>query len=189
MYAYNERTTITGAADQPVSDGDSVHFYNYALGYYQLSTGIDDTSIAPGDNITFTVTWTDGNGTTSTVENADVLISDTMGSFQPEPGTSYGLTNSSGQLTLTWNDEGTFYPYAGIDDRTSISQFPTPSFTCSSIPAWDLTCDGIIDIGDIAMVGMHWNESGTPGWIPEDLSPDGVIDIGDIAVIGMHWSE
>jgi hypothetical protein len=54
---------------------------------------------------------------------------------------------------------------------------------------WDLTGDGIIDIGDIAVVGMHWNETGTPGWIPEDLSPDGVIDIGDIAVIGMHWSE
>jgi outer membrane protein assembly factor BamB len=59
----------------------------------------------------------------------------------------------------------------------------------SSYPAWDLNQDGFIDIGDVAVVGMHWNQTGSPGWIPEDLSPDGIIDIGDIAVIGMHWNE
>jgi PKD repeat protein len=59
----------------------------------------------------------------------------------------------------------------------------------SQPPAWDLNGDHVCDIGDVTMVGLHWGETGTPGWIPEDLNNDGVINIGDVVVLGLHWGE
>ncbi len=65
----------------------------------------------------------------------------------------------------------------------SLAMVPNPR------PAWDVNGDHIADIADIALIGLHWQESGTPGWIPEDANGDGVIDVGDIAVVGLHWLE
>ena len=56
-------------------------------------------------------------------------------------------------------------------------------------PDWDVNCDSQIDILDIAQVGLHWGETGDPGWIREDVNNDGTIDILDVAVIGLHWGE
>jgi alpha-tubulin suppressor-like RCC1 family protein len=56
-------------------------------------------------------------------------------------------------------------------------------------PRWDVNGDHIIDIGDIAEIGIHWGETGTPGWIVDDVDLSGTIDIGDIAVVGIHWGE
>ena len=57
----------------------------------------------------------------------------------------------------------------------------------SQYPDWDVNEDGDIDTQDIVMVGNHWGETGTPGWIREDVNSDGNIDTQDIVVIGMHW--
>ncbi|MDD5093566.1 MAG: SBBP repeat-containing protein [Dehalococcoidia bacterium] len=61
--------------------------------------------------------------------------------------------------------------------------------TMSSTPAWDLNGDGVCNIGDVVVIGLHWGDTGTPGWIPEDLNNDGAINIGDVVVIGLHWGE
>ena len=186
MYAVNEVTPGVGADQYPLVSDDSVHWFNYTLGYYQLLMAVDKTSIIPGEDITFSVTWTDGNGTTTDVENAEVLVS----AILYDPGVSQGFTNSGGDLTVTWNDEGTYYPYAEIDTRSSMYQWPTPEFTCAgAYPNWDVNEDGDIDTQDIVLVGMHWGESGAQGWIREDVNNDGDIDTQDIVIIGMHWGE
>jgi hypothetical protein len=49
------------------------------------------------------------------------------------PGTliDTGTTNADGQLTFTWDEIVQFWPYAeASDDRTSIFQYPVPSFEC-----------------------------------------------------------
>ncbi len=56
-------------------------------------------------------------------------------------------------------------------------------------PDWDVNEDGDIDTQDIVLVGMRWDESGTPGWIREDVNSDGNIDTQDIVIIGIHWGE
>lgn len=137
VYAYNERVNwVVGAADQPVADGNSVHWFNYLLGYYQLLLEIDKTKIVQGENITATVTWTSGPGTTEHVESAGVYASDNFGMYQPEPGQPVGNTDASGELTFSWNTVGQFWPYAETtDDRTSISQYPVPTFECAAVSA------------------------------------------------------
>ena len=59
----------------------------------------------------------------------------------------------------------------------------------SEQPAWDLNGDGVCNIGDVVLVGLHWLETGTSGWIPEDLNNDGKINIGDVVVLGLYWGE
>jgi hypothetical protein len=56
-------------------------------------------------------------------------------------------------------------------------------------PAWDLNCDHVCNVGDIAMIGKQWGKSGAPGWIPEDLNKDGAINICDVVVLGWNWNE
>jgi len=135
-YALNERVPMVGAADQPITSGDRIHWFNYALEYYSFRLAVAPATLDLNDPVTFTVTWTDGSGVTSPVGNAEVFVSDTMGAWGPEPGQSYGYTNSSGQLTLVWSQLGTFYPYAEHSVYGSTQyQWPTPQFTCSSTTA------------------------------------------------------
>ena len=56
-------------------------------------------------------------------------------------------------------------------------------------PQWDLNKDGLINISDVVVIGLHWGQTGAHGWIPQDLNNDGVINIGDVVVIGLHWGE
>ncbi len=185
MYAYNESVPMVGADAQPVGDGDSVHWFNYLLGYYQMLLSVDKTEILPGDDITATVTWTDGYGTVSPVENAGVFVSDTWGGWEPAPGTLVDYTDGYGELTFTWNDAGHFWPYAEIDTRTSIHQYPAPEFYCAF--AWDVNFDGGTDMLDLLLVAQHFDETGTPGWIREDVNDDGVVNLNDLILIAQHW--
>lgn len=175
-YALNGHVPMVGAADQPVSSGDRIHWFNYTLGYYSFTLEVDPTSLDLNDPVTFTVTWTDGNGAISPVEHAEVFVSDTMGTWGPEPGTSYGYTNSSGQLTLVWSQLGTFYPYAEHSVYGSTQyQWPTPQFTCSSttagtgdtilhgqiVPQLELTVPADILTGWLLHVGVQNEAAGT----------------------------
>ncbi len=65
-----------------------------------------------------------------------------MGAFQPEPGALIGNADADGELTFTWNEVGQFWPYAEIDTRTSMSQYPAPTFECTATsinlsPGWN----------------------------------------------------
>ncbi|MBN2098200.1 MAG: right-handed parallel beta-helix repeat-containing protein [Dehalococcoidia bacterium] len=56
-------------------------------------------------------------------------------------------------------------------------------------PDWDLNGDRVCNIGDVVVIGLHWGETGDPGWIVQDLNNDGVVNIGDVVVLGLHWGE
>jgi uncharacterized repeat protein (TIGR01451 family) len=51
----------------------------------------------------------------------------------------------------------------------------------------DVNGDGTVDVLDMIRVGQHWEETGTPGWIPEDANRDGAINVLDMIMIGQHW--
>ncbi|MBN1368442.1 MAG: hypothetical protein JW967_11010 [Dehalococcoidales bacterium] len=62
------------------------------------------------------------------------------------------------------------------------------TFTTIS-PPWDVNLDRSVDVNDIVAIGLHWQETGTSGWIPEDVNTDGVVDVNDVVLIGLHWNE
>lgn len=52
----------------------------------------------------------------------------------------------------------------------------------------DVNIDGRVNVLDMILVGQHWGETGTPGWIPEDANPDGTINVLDMICIGQNWT-
>ena len=60
---------------------------------------------------------------------------------------------------------------------------------------WDLNNNDQVDVGDLVIVGNHFGETGTPGWIiPElgktcDFNNNGQIDVGDLVIVGNHFGE
>jgi hypothetical protein len=76
-----------------------------------------------------------------------------------------------------------------VGSHTFTSVVADHTIAASFLPTWDLNGDHICNIGDVVRVGLHWGETGDPGWIPEDVSPNGVINIGDVVVIGLYWGQ
>jgi hypothetical protein len=80
----------------------------------------------------------------------------------------------------------TSYTFSNVTaDHTISASFASDSAS----PGWDLNGDHVCNIGDVVVIGLHWGQTGTPGWIPQDLNNDGIINIGDVVVIGLHWGE
>jgi alpha-tubulin suppressor-like RCC1 family protein len=59
----------------------------------------------------------------------------------------------------------------------------------TSVPTWDVNGDRKVNVNDVVSVGLHWNERGTPGWIPQDVNKDGIINVFDLVLLGLHWNE
>jgi hypothetical protein len=74
----------------------------------------------------------------------------------------------------------TVYPQNTVFETVVITQ---------AQPDWDLNSDHVCNIADVVVIGLHWGETGDPGWIPQDINRDGVIDTRDVAIIGLHWGE
>ena len=53
----------------------------------------------------------------------------------------------------------------------------------------DVNRDGVINVLDAGKAGLHWQETGDPGWIPEDVNSDGLVNVLDMAYIGLHYQE
>ena len=53
---------------------------------------------------------------------------------------------------------------------------------------WDPNTDGAVNVLDMIMVGQHWDETGSTGWIREDVNEDGTISVLDMILIGQHWT-
>jgi hypothetical protein len=51
----------------------------------------------------------------------------------------------------------------------------------------DVNGDGTVNVLDMILLGQHWGETGTPGWIPEDINRDGAINVLDMILIGQNW--
>lgn len=57
------------------------------------------------------------------------------------------------------------------------------------VPAWDVNGDGVTNYLDMILVGNHYGESGSPGWIPADVNEDGTINYLDMILVGNHYGE
>lgn len=77
----------------------------------------------------------------------------------------------------------TVYPPGTIYDTFTMTLPEPPQHE------WDLNGDHTCNIGDVVVLGLVWDSTGDPGWIPEDMNNDGVINIGDVVVLGLHWGQ
>jgi hypothetical protein len=89
-----------------------------------------------------------------------------------------------------WNGYSQLNPPQGLDKASRVAAgFGHSLVLLLDLPPWDVNEDGVINVLDLTLVGSHWGETGTPGWIPADVNQDGVINVLDLTVIGSHWGE
>ncbi|HBC95082.1 MAG TPA: hypothetical protein DCZ10_19870, partial [Pelotomaculum sp.] len=50
----------------------------------------------------------------------------------------------------------------------------------------DFNDDGNVNISDLILLGQHYGQTGTPGWIIYDVYEDGVIDDLDADVVALY---
>jgi len=136
------------------------------------------TSDVQSGTAPLTVSFTDQSTNSPTSWAWDFDNDGTVDSTDQNPTHTY---TSAGTYTvkLTATNAG------GSDDEIKTDYITV----ASPVPAWDLNGDHVCNIGDVVVIGLHWGEAGTPGWIPQDLNNDGVINIGDVVVLGLHWGE
>ena len=67
----------------------------------------------------------------------------------------------------------------------TLTPTPTPTVICY---AWDINCDGAVNMYDMSTIALHWGETGVGGWIRADVNSDGVINVLDMTIIGQHWT-
>jgi hypothetical protein len=70
------------------------------------------------------------------------------------------------------SNDGNTYSFNGTSiivqftDYAVINLVEAPSQNIINRPNWDVNGDHICDITDIALIGLHFGETGSPGWIP-----------------------
>ncbi len=197
--------SITGSGGSISPDGDIVlatggsATFNIATntGYHIADVKVDGASVGAVSSYTFT-----------DVTGYHIIIA----SFAPDSFTitatagTGGTISPSGAVSVNYGASQTFaitaspgYRISDVAvDGSSVGVVTSYTFTsvtaghtisASFMPTWDLNGDGICNIGDVVKIGLHWGETGDPGWIPEDVSPNGVINIGDVVVVGLYWGQ
>jgi hypothetical protein len=73
------------------------------------------------------------------------------------------------------------------DAQSSTTDYTEGVFTINNSHPWDVNNDGVVDIGDLVLVGKHFGETGED--IVGDVDGDGVVDITDLALVGIHFGE
>lgn len=73
---------------------------------------------------------------------------------------------------------------------TNETMYIPSTFTTDSIfiySPYDINCDQVVNLQDLVLVALHYDETGAPGWIPEDINNDGRVSVIDLVLIVLHW--
>ena len=53
----------------------------------------------------------------------------------------------------------------------------------------DANLDGLVDVGDLGILGSHYGETVGVGWTEGDFNTDGEVNVGDLAILGAHYQD
>ena len=53
----------------------------------------------------------------------------------------------------------------------------------------DATFDGVVDVGDLGILGANYGRASGATWITGDLTGDGAVDVGDLGILGAHYGQ
>lgn len=56
-------------------------------------------------------------------------------------------------------------------------------------PRYDVNKNGVVDIGDLIIIGQHFTEKVNPPYPDYDVNMDGIVDVSDITITAQHFGE
>ncbi|NQT71779.1 MAG: putative Ig domain-containing protein [Chloroflexi bacterium] len=137
---------------------------------------IGNKSVAPGQLLQFTISATDPDGSNLIYAAIDLPL---------------GASFDAQTQTFTWTPSA-IGVYTNVHFEISDGELTDSediTITVSDQAGdWDVNQDGDVNVLDLVLIGQHWGETGSPGWIPEDVNQDGTIDVLDNIMIGQHWT-
>ncbi|MDR3578022.1 MAG: cohesin domain-containing protein [Anaerolineaceae bacterium] len=114
----------------------------------------------------------------------DVEIDDTSLNSQAIPVMiSNGQVTVGSTLTPTITVPGTATASRTVTSTATLTPTGNPDICVYA----DVNGDGVVNISDLALIGLHWGETGAPGWIPEDVNKDGKVGLSDVGILGICW--
>lgn len=76
-----------------------------------------------------------------------------------------------------------------VSDGTDVVSTTIQVYINNVIPRYDVNMNGIVEIGDIAVIGQNFNEIITSPYPRYDVNMDGIVNIADLAITGQHFGE
>ena len=162
MYYVDQSSPWVGADQYELSEEEAVHFVNFNLNLYSLSMSLEPETIEPGEIVTATVLYKDGDGKAVPAEDAEIYYTDELDDWgSPVAGTRLEDVNTDhqGKASFNWEDEGTYYFYAQWQDKSSQFQWPVATLVCVEPPFPDVTSKIYWQHADGSLKAWHMDGS------------------------------
>jgi hypothetical protein len=183
---------------------DNVTVSNGQVVIFELTTPVPSPTptVTPTTPPSVTTGTTSGVTSTGATLNGNLTALGTAGNVNVS--FEWGLTSTYGGMTTPVRQSATgafsailsglggnatyYYRAKATGDGLAYGDAGTFTTLPGVYPDWDINQDGRCDILDIVALGLHWGESGTPGWLRADVNKDGLVNIADVVIIGTHWT-
>ena len=96
-------------------------------------------------------------------------------------------TSSSYNWTSNYSSAGNHQINISVTDGTEIVSKIISVYINNVNQRYDVTNNGVVDIGDITVIGQHFMVVVTPPYPRYDVNMDGIVNIMDLVIVGQHF--
>jgi len=203
--SYSASNLPTGATFNPVTKTFTwTPTFTQAGTYSNVHFEVSDGSLTDSKNITITVnnvnrapTFTAIPANGSVFNETDTIIIRATASDLDNDLLSYIIQIDGIQVgTLPDYNWSTNYSSSGshiinisVNDGTELVSKTITVQINNVYPRYDVNENGVVDIGDLTLIGQHFNEKVTPPYPRYDVNMDGLVNIADIVLAAQHFGE
>ena len=172
--------------------------------YPNVRFAVTDGALTVSENITLTVTNVNRPPTFTVIPsngsvfnetdiiyisaNAMDLDNDTLSYSIKIDGTQVS-TSSGYNWTTDYTTEGNHDITISVSDGIELVSKTISVYINNVYLRYDVNENGFVDIGDIAVIGQHFNQVVTSPYPRYDVNMDGMVNIADLAIAGQHLGE
>jgi hypothetical protein len=172
--------------------------------YPDVRFEVTDGALKASENISITVnninrpptlTAIPFNG--STYNESDIIYVSATAADYDNDNLSYSIKIDGIQVSTApiynwqtnYSSSGNHEIYISVSDGTEVVSNTIPVYINNAYPRYDVNENGMVEIGDIVIIGQHFNEIITLPYPRYDVNIDGVVNIMDIVIAGQHFGE
>lgn len=98
-------------------------------------------------------------------------------------------TSPAYNWATTYSSSGNHEINVSVSDGTEVVSKMVQVHINNAYPRYDVNENGRVEVGDLAIIGQHFNERVTPPYPRYDVNMDGRVNIADLVIAGQHMGE